>query len=148
MHDRFHLNALVKLSSDEEDRFNFCEVGAEVDANFIIDLKELYSKILTYCVSTLGTVKLSIVSIKLMPSNKQIKITANVLLAEDEGKVVEKEEDKYRKVEFTKGDNLGIYRLFKYMELRAMEQKSADFHSLVHVRVIPVGKDDLPATKF
>jgi len=149
MHDFFHLNACVKLCSAQGKSFNFCEVGAEVEAKFIIDLKELYSKILTQCVSDLGTVKLSIVSIKLMPDNKKIKITANVLLAKDEDKVVVKEEDKYRKVEFIRDeDQLGVYRVFNYMKVLAMQQKGNKFHSLVHVRVIPVEKDDLPAVKF
>ncbi|OGY42043.1 MAG: hypothetical protein A2Y67_03100 [Candidatus Buchananbacteria bacterium RBG_13_39_9] len=152
MHGKFLLNACVRIKSIKGNPFEFCEVGAIVDANFIVNLNALYSEILLQCVKTLGTAKLNIVSIKLMPEQKKVKITANVLLAADEDKVVPREEDKYRKIEFIEGNGkiqtMGIYRLFKYMEALAMKEKQAEFDSLVHVRVIPTDSDDMPVSKF
>lgn len=172
MHTKFHLNACIKLQPQKDHAFNFCEVGAEVDSGFIVDLKTFYSKIVTFCVKKMDTIRLNVISIKLMPIGGKIKITANVILAKEQAKaeaeakakadaevqsplaqtdlnLAEKKVDPYRKIEFTEDEQqLGIYRLFKYMEVQAMQQKGSQFHSLVHVRIVPVEKEDVSADKF
>lgn len=154
MHERYHLNACVKLRSMASKSMNICEVGAEVKADFIINLNTLYSQIVLYCCKFLRTSRLSIVSVKLMPLGDKVKITANVLLAEDEKKKFAREEDRYRKVEFTADNHqitdFDLNRLIKYMEMKARQDRSKanDFESLVHVRVIPCEKDDLSAEHF
>lgn len=154
MHERFYLNACVKLKPVADKCFNICEVGLEVKADFISDLNlnQLYSEIMIRCVKELKTSRLNIVSTKLMPAEDKIKITANVLLAADEAKIFAREEDRYKKVEFSEKfcevNSKAIYRLIKYMELAAIKERSGEFESVVHVRVIPCDKDDLTSSKF
>ena len=149
MRDKFHLNACVKLKPQKDNQLNFCEVAAEVDTNFIVDLKSFYSRIVTVCVGEMHTVRLSLISIKLMPIGDKIKIIANVILSKDEVAAGENIEDFYHKINITlDNDQLGIHRLFKYMEVLSMKQLGGKFLALVHVRVVPVEADDLPVTKF
>ena len=152
MHKRYHLNACVKLQPTTDKALNICEVGAEVDAKFIGNLNKLYGEIVFSCVKLLHTSKLNKVSVKLMPMGKKFKITANVLLAEDENKKFAKEEDRYRKVEFTDDHGqikgMDIHRLIKYMEAKAMMNLASNFDSLIHVRVVPCEQDDVFAKQF
>jgi len=140
MPDHFQLNAYVKLMTSEENQFDSCEVGAVSETKFVINLKELFDKILVSCQEKLGADDLSLVSFELMPSQDKIKITANTLWAEDE--------EKHQEVELQEEDRLGVYRLFKYMEVMAKKLKGDAFVSLVHVCVTPLESNDLPADKF
>lgn len=152
MNKRYFLNASVKLLATKEKPLNICEVGAEVNAEFIINLNALYSSIVMFCVKKLGTSRLNLVSIKLMPKGDQIEITANVLLLDDEKQKFANEKDRYKPVKFIADKNhfrdLDVHRLFKYMEAKARQKNSSEFESLVHVRVIPCDDNDLTEKQF
>ncbi|MCX6740759.1 MAG: hypothetical protein NTZ49_06060 [Candidatus Parcubacteria bacterium] len=181
MHTEFYLNACVKLKSQGSSQNTYCEVGAKVKADFIVNFHLLYGEVLLQCVRELKTSKLRIISLKLMQDDEKLKITANVLLPrennspkddskEDNGQGCKKnpetkkdaepdlitepeeQEDEYLKVEFFdkthKIKEVGIYRLFKYMEALSQKEKGNEFAALVHVRVVPVEHDDIHPDKF
>jgi hypothetical protein len=132
--------------------YNICEVGVEAKNDFFFDLNLFFSGIIAHCEHQLGISKLNIVSVKLQPMKKQVRIIANIILAEDQMEASFKADDKYRKVEFSdehaKIKDLAIHRLIKWMEAKAMQDRSKDFESLLHVRVIPCENEDLTAEKF
>ena len=152
MHEKFNITACIKLTPTKEKAWNICEVVDIVSNSFAEKLNSLYGQVKITCTRELGTSQYSIVSMKItpMPGLNEIKIIVNVILA---GKKADEDPAKnYRKVEFKhSGDKvkeLDIHRLVKYMELKARQEHSDQFVSIVHLRVIPVEKDDVTPEMF
>jgi hypothetical protein len=138
---RYHITAVFKLHPTPEKNLNTDSVELEVEAKHIIDLSSLFSEAILASARKLGTSRLNVISIKLSRENNGYKFIANVLL-----------KDVHHKVEFTdkavRFKPLDLYRLFQYMEVKAIASKGDEFESMIHLRVVPLEKNDIPAKKF
>jgi len=152
MHEKFNVTACIKLEPTEKKSLNICEVCDIVGNSFAEKLNSMYSEALFTCTKELGTSQFTMVSMKItpMPGSGEMSVTVNVLLT---GKKADEDQTKnYRKVEFRQGSdkvkNLDIHRLVKYMEVKARQEHGDQFKSLIHIRVIPVEKDDATPNMF
>lgn len=150
MGGQFHVNACVKLKPSAKNTLNICEIPAIIRGEFAKKLDSLYKEVLFVCVKELNTSKLTLESIKVMPTAQGIKITANVLLSGPNGKSERTEQ--YKKVEFTeplkKVKELDLHRFIKYMEIKVQADAGKNFEALMYIRIIPFEKDDISPEKF
>jgi hypothetical protein len=147
MSDQYFVNACVRLKSTQDKLMNMCEVPEIAKGDFGKDLSSLHGEVLLTSIKELGTSKLSLVSLKIMPIGSTMKIIINVNLHVPEKREEDDEPTIHRMVNFTPGsDNvkrLKLHRLVRFMEAKAIKDHGAEFDSIVHLRIIRMEKDDI-----
>ena len=147
MSDQYYVNACVRLKPTQEKPMNMCEVPAIAKGDFGKDLNSLHGEVLLTSIKELGTSKLSLVSLKIMPIGSTMRIIINVNLHVPQKMKEDEEPTIHRMVSFTPGsDNvkrLKLHRLFKFMEAKAIKDHGDQFDSIIHLRIIRMEKDDI-----
>ncbi len=144
MHEKFQVNANVKLKPNAEKTWNSCEIIDELTADSIMDFKGFYQFCLINAARQFGSSKFSIVSIKLTIISKPFQIQVN--LQPFEGELINV------KIKIQLPENkikeLGLDNLIAHLEKKAKLLKTDEFEMIIYVMIIPLEKEDFTSAHF